>query len=207
MTAVPFLDLKKPYEELRAEIDAAYHQVMDSGWYLFGAQLEAFEAEFAAYCGVAHTVGVADGLDALRMVLEAAGIGPGDEVIVPSMTFIATWLAVSHVGATPVAVEVCADTCNLDPTRIEAAITPRTRAIVPVHLYGQPADMDPIMDVAARHGLFVLEDAAQGHGARYKGRRVGTLGHAAAFSFYPGKNLGRKHEHFQAVVRKVYITF
>jgi dTDP-4-amino-4,6-dideoxygalactose transaminase len=163
---------------------------MESGWYLLGSELEAFEVEFAAYCGARHCVGVGNGLDALHLILRGMGIGPGDEVIVPAHTYIATWLAVSYTGATPVPVETDAATYNLDPERIEEAITGRTRAIMPVHLYGQPADMDRINALARRHGLKVIEDAAQAHGARYKGRRAGSLGDAAGFSFYPGKNLG-----------------
>jgi dTDP-4-amino-4,6-dideoxygalactose transaminase len=188
--AVPFLDLQAPYRELQAELDAAWQRVMRSGWYVLGKEVEAFEAEFAAYCGAAHGVGVANGLDALHLIVRAYGIGPGDEVIVPSNTFVATWLAVSHAGATPVPVEPVEGTHNLDPARIAAAITPRTRAIMVVHLYGQPADMDPILALAKARGLKVFEDAAQAHGARYKGRRTGSLGDAAGFSFYPGKNLG-----------------
>lgn len=187
---VPFLDLKASYLELKAELDAAYQRVMDSGWYILGREVEAFEAEFAEFCGVKHCVGVGNGLDALQLILKAMEVGAGDEVIVPANTYIATWLAASNVGATPVPVEPCGKTFNIDPTRIAAAITPRTKAIIPVHLYGQPADMDPINELAARHGLAVVEDAAQAHGARYKGRRTGSLGHAAGFSFYPGKNLG-----------------
>jgi len=187
---VPFLELKPTYDELRPELDEAYHRVMDSGWYLLGKELEAFENEFAAYCGVNHCIGVGNGLDALHLILRAMDIGPGDEVIVPSHTFIATWLAVSYAGATPVPVEPDSRSYNLDPARIAAAITPRTKAILPVHLYGQPADMDPIRELAVKHGLKVIEDAAQAQGARYKGRRAGGLGDAAGFSFYPGKNLG-----------------
>ncbi|HEY5975462.1 MAG TPA: DegT/DnrJ/EryC1/StrS family aminotransferase [Geobacteraceae bacterium] len=190
MNSIPFLDLKATYTELQDELDAAYRRVMESGWYLLGAELQAFEAEFAAYCGAQHCIGVANGLEALHLVLQAWGIGPGDEVIVPSNTYIATWLAISHCGARPVPVEPVATTANLDPARLEAAITPRTRAILPVHLYGQPADMDPINEIARRHGLKVLEDAAQAHGAGYRGKRAGQLGDAAGFSFYPGKNLG-----------------
>lgn len=190
MNLVPFLDLGATYAELQTELDAAWRRVMESGWYILGKEVDAFEAEFAAYCGVGHCVGVANGLDALHLVLRAWDIGPGDEVIVPSNTYIATWLAVTYAGATPVPVEPLDETFNLDPERIAAAITPRTRAIVPVHLYGQPADMNPIMAVARRHGLKVLEDAAQAHGARYHGRSAGSLGDAAGFSFYPGKNLG-----------------
>ena len=163
---------------------------MDSGWYILGTEVEAFEQEFASYCGVRHCVGMANGLDALHLILRAYGIGPGDEVIVPSNTYIASWLAVSQTGATPVPVEPILATSNLDPSLVEAAITPRTRAIMPVHLYGQPADVAPMMDVAAQHGLKVVEDAAQAHGASYRGTRTGALGHSAGWSFYPGKNLG-----------------
>lgn len=187
---VPFLDVKAAYLELQAEMDAACRRVMESGWYLLGQEGEAFETEFAAYCGARHCVGVANGLDALHLILRAMGIGAGDEVIVPSNTYIATWLAVSYAGATPVPVEPDERTYNLDPQRIEAAITSSTRAILPVHLYGQTADMDAINELASRYGLRVIEDAAQAHGARYKGRRAGSLADAAGFSFYPGKNLG-----------------
>ncbi|RUQ41268.1 MAG: DegT/DnrJ/EryC1/StrS family aminotransferase [Candidatus Competibacteraceae bacterium] len=188
--SVPFLDLGAAYLELKDDLDAAYHRVMDSGWFILGKEVEAFEREFAAYCEAAHCVGVGNGLEALHLILRAYGIGPGDEVIVPANTYIATWLAVSYAGATPIPVEPDARTYNLDPALIEAAITPATRAILPVHLYGQPADMDPIKALASRYGLKVIEDAAQAHGARYHGRRVGGLGDAAGFSFYPGKNLG-----------------
>lgn len=187
---VPFLELRPTYEELRAEMDAAYRRVMESGFYLFGEELEAFEAEYAAYCGAKHCIAVGNGLDALHLILRACDIGPGDEVLVPSHTFIATWLAVSYAGATPVPVEVDPRTANLAPERLEAAITSRTRAVIPVHLYGQPADMDAILALARRHGLKVIEDNAQAAGARYKGRRTGALGDAAGHSFYPGKNLG-----------------
>lgn len=187
---IPFLDLTAPYNELQFELDAAYRRVMESGWYILGQETEAFESEFAAYCGVKHCIGVGNGLDALHLILRALDIGSGDEVIVPSNTYIATWLAVSYAGATPVPVEPDAQTFNLDPARIEAAITSRTKAIVPVHLYGQPADMDSINVLAERYGLSVIEDAAQAHGARYHGKRTGGLGLAAGFSFYPGKNLG-----------------
>lgn len=189
-TKVEFLNLHDQYAEIKHELDTAYQRVMDSGWYILGTEVDAFEREFSTYCGTEHCVGVANGLEALTLVLRAWGIGPGDEVIVPSNTYIATWLAVTHVGATPIPVEPCEATGNLDPALIEAAITGRTRVILPVHLYGQPADMEPICAVARRYDLKVLEDAAQGHGARYKGRRVGELGDAAGFSFYPGKNLG-----------------
>ena len=187
---VPFLELKPAYEELRAGFDAAYQRVMDSGWYLLGVEMKAFESEFAKYCEAKHCVAVGNGLDALHLILRAYNIGAGDEVIVPTNTFIATWLAVSYAGATPVPVEPDPRTFNIDPNRIEAAITPKTKAIMPVHLYGQPADTDPIMDIARRHGLKVIEDNAQAQGARYKGRRTGSLGDAAGNSFYPGKNLG-----------------
>jgi dTDP-4-amino-4,6-dideoxygalactose transaminase len=187
---IPFLDLKGPYLELRGEIDAAMARVAGSGWYIGGPEVAAFEEAFAAYCEARHCVGVGNGLDALHLALRAMGVGPGDEVIVAANTFIATLLAVSMVGATPKPVEPDPATHNLDPARIEAAITPRTRAIMPTHLYGQPADLDPILEIAERHGLLVLEDAAQAHGARYKGRRLGAHGHAVAWSFYPGKNLG-----------------
>jgi dTDP-4-amino-4,6-dideoxygalactose transaminase len=187
---VPFLDLKSPYHELREELDAAYRRVAESGWYILGEEVEAFEREFAAYCGMKHCIGVGNGLEALHLILRAYGIGVGDEVIVPANTYIATWLAVSYAGAVPVPVEPDARTCNLNPALVEAAITPRTRALLPVDLYGQPADMDPIRDIAHRHGLKVIEDAAQAHGALYKGRKAGSLGDAAGWSFYPGKNLG-----------------
>lgn len=188
--SVPFLDFGGPYEELKGELDEAYARFMRSAWYILGKEVEAFEQEFAAYCGVKHCIGVGNGLEALHLVLRAWGIGEGDEVIVPSNTYIASWLAVSYADAMPVPVEPDPRTFNLDPARIEAAITPRTRAIMPVHLYGQPADMDPILEIARRHGLKVLEDNAQAQGALYKNRRTGGLGDAAGNSFYPGKNLG-----------------
>ena len=187
---VPFLSLRDAYLELRPEIDAAFRRVMDSGWYVLGREVEAFEREFAAYCGARYCVGVGNGLDALHLILRAWDIGSGDEVIVPANTYIATWLAVSYAGARPVPVEPDPQTCNLDPLRVEAAISPRTKAILPVHLYGLAADMAPIMEIAGRHGLKVIEDAAQAHGALSGGKRTGSLGHAAGFSFYPGKNLG-----------------
>lgn len=189
MLTVPFLRLTDTYDECGDALDAAYRRVMASGHFILGPELEAFEGEFAAYCGARFCIGVGNGLEALELVLRAWGIGPGDEVIVPGHTFIATWLAVTKVGAIPVGVDID-DFFNLDSARIEAAITPRTRAIIPVHLYGQAADIDPIMALAKARRLHVLEDAAQAHGALYNGRRVGTLGNAAAFSFYPGKNLG-----------------
>jgi len=187
---IPFLDLRSPHDELRGELRAAFERVLDSGRYILGEEVRLFEQEFAAYCEAGHCVGVGNGLEALHLIMRAYGIGYGDEVIVPSNTYIATWLAVSHTGAVPVPVEPDERTCNIDPARIEAVITPRTRAVIAVHLYGQPADMDAINAVAKRHGLKVIEDAAQAHGARYKGRRAGSLGDAAGFSFYPGKNFG-----------------
>lgn len=189
-SAIPFLEFKSPYLELKDQLDAAYHRVMESGWYILGREVEAFEAEFAAYCETKHCIGVANGLDALHLIIQAYGIGQGDEVIVPSNTYIATWLAVTHAGATPVPVEPDERTYNIDPVMIEQAITPKTKAIMVVHLYGQTADMDPINAIARKHGLKVIEDCAQAHGALYKGRRSGSLGDAAGFSFYPGKNLG-----------------
>lgn len=187
---IAFLDLKSAYLELKPEIDAAIQRVTDSGWYIGGPEVEQFESAYADYCSVKHCVGVANGLDALHLALAAMGIGPGDEVLVPSNTYIATWLAVSMCGATPVPIEPIEGTHNMDPARIEAALTSRTRVILPVHLYGQPADLDPILDIARRHHLMVLEDGAQAHGARYKGRKLGGHGDAVAWSFYPGKNLG-----------------
>ncbi|NMM81605.1 erythromycin biosynthesis sensory transduction protein eryC1 [Acidovorax sp. SRB_14] len=187
---IPFLDLGAAYRELQTEIDSAVGRLLASGWYIGGPEVDAFEDEFAAYCGATHAVGVANGLDALQLALRAMDVGPGDEVIVPSNTYIATWLAVSQCGATPVPVEPDARTFNIDPALIEAAITPRTKVILPVHLYGQPADMAPILAIARKHGLRVLEDGAQAHGARYKGQRLGAHGDAVAWSFYPGKNLG-----------------
>jgi dTDP-4-amino-4,6-dideoxygalactose transaminase len=187
---IPFLDLKTQLASIRPEIDTAIARVLDSAHFILGDEVDAFETEFAAFCGTRACVGVDTGISALELTLRAAGIGPGDEVITVAHTFIATVSAISFSGATPVLVEVDPTTYLMDPRRVEAAITPRTRAVVPVHLYGQTVDMDPLMDIARRHRLFVLEDACQAHGARYKGRRAGGLGHAAAFSFYPGKNLG-----------------
>lgn len=210
--AVPFLDLASLHLSIRLQLDAAYKRVMDSGLFIAGPELDAFEFEFARYCDVQHCVGVGNGLDAIHLLLRAYGVGPGDEVLVPSNTFIATWLAVTQCGATPVPVEPLAATHNIDPRLLEAHITTRTRAIIPVHLYGQPADMDPINAVAEKHKLVVIEDAAQAQGARYKGCRVGSLGHAAATSFYPGKNLGAlgdgggvltSDEHIAAKVRQL----
>ena len=187
---VPFLDMKSPYLELKPCLDAAYERVVRSGWYILGDECSRFEAAFAEYCGTEHCVGVGNGLDALHLILCAEGIGRGDEVIVPSNTYIATWLAVSYAGATPVPVEPELDMYNLDATRLAEAITPKTKAILVVHLYGQTANMNAIRAVADDHGLKVIEDAAQAHGARLGRNKAGNLGRAAGFSFYPGKNLG-----------------
>lgn len=188
--AIPFLDMHAQYLSLKAELDEAYHRVMDSGWYILSEELDRFEEEFAQYTGGRHCIGVANGLEALQLILDACEIGEGDEVIVPAHTFIATWLAVSHTGARPVPVDVSEKTFNIDSSQIERVISSRTRAILPVHLYGQPAEMSAIHRTAAAHGLRVIEDAAQAHGALYGGRRTGCLGSAAGFSFYPAKNLG-----------------
>jgi dTDP-4-amino-4,6-dideoxygalactose transaminase len=190
MQVVPFLDLGAAYRELKPEIDAAVHRVLDSGWYILGPEVEAFEEEWADWCGAAHAVGLANGLDALTLALRALDVGLGDEVVVPSNTYIATWLAVTAVGATPVPVEPDPATYNMDPSRIATAITAATKVILPVHLYGQPADLDPILSLARERGIAVVEDAAQAHGARYKGRRIGAHGDIVCWSFYPGKNLG-----------------
>lgn len=187
---IPFLDLKSVYDELDSALDDAVLRVARSGRYLFGDELDAFEQSFAAYCGVKHCVGLSNGLDALHLALRAWGIGAGDEVIVPAHTFVATWLAVSYAGARPVPVDVDLASANISPELIERAITARTRAILPVHLYGRIADMSAIREIASRRGLLVLEDAAQAHGATFRGARAGSFGDAAAFSFYPGKNLG-----------------
>ena len=190
MKKIPFLDLGAINQVIRPLLNEAYIRVMDSGWYIMGPELTLFEQEFAKYSEVKHCIGVGNGLEALHMLLQAYGIGPGDEVIVPSNTFIATWLAVSQCGATPVAVEPNMNTHNIDSTLIVNAITKKTKAIMPVHLYGQPADMDEIKKIAEQYNLIVIEDAAQSQGAIYKGKKAGSLGHAAATSFYPGKNLG-----------------
>jgi dTDP-4-amino-4,6-dideoxygalactose transaminase len=187
---IPFLDMKAVYAELKPELDAAYARVMESGWFVLGKEVEAFEAEYAAFCGTAHCVGLANGLEALELVLRAWNLGAGDEVIVPSNTYIATWLAVTAVGAKVVPVEPTPGGPNIDPDRIAAAITARTKAIMPVHLYGEPADMDAIMALARKHGLKVVEDVAQAQGARVRGRRTGSLGDAGAHSFFPTKNFG-----------------
>lgn len=187
---IPFLDLHAINARERDDLRAAFDRVLDSGWLILGNETEQFESEFAEYCGTDHAIGVANGLDALILVLRAWELGAGDEVIVPSNTFIATWLAVSAVGATVVPVEPDHATCNIDARAVAAAITPKTKAVIPVHLYGQPANMPAINDVARAHGLKVLEDAAQAHGASIRRQRAGSFGDAAAFSFYPGKNLG-----------------
>lgn len=187
---VPFLNIKAAYQELQSEIEEAVLESLRSGWYIGGEDVESFERDFADFTEAKHCVTIANGLDALHLALRALGIGNGDEVIVPANTFIATWLAVSHCGATPIPVEPLEETYNIDPSCIEKVITPRTKAIVVVHLYGQPADIDPILTIAHKNGLKVIEDAAQSHGARYKGKRIGAHSDVVAWSFYPGKNLG-----------------
>ena len=187
---VPFASFRPMHDELRQQLEQAYNKVMDSSYFILGKECKAFEEEFAAYCGAKYCVGVANGLDALFLILKAMDIGEGDEVIVPSNTFIATALAVSYTGATPVFVEPELKSYNMDPARLEAAITDQTKAVIAVHLQGRPADMDRILQIAGKYGLKVIEDAAQAHGVRYKGKKVGTFGDAAGFSFYPGKNLG-----------------
>jgi dTDP-4-amino-4,6-dideoxygalactose transaminase len=187
---IPFLDLKPAYAELKPELDAAYARVMESGWFVLGKEVDAFEQEYAAFCGTRHCVGLGNGLEALELTLRAWDISTGDEVIVPSNTYIATWLAVTAVGAKIVPVEPTPNGPNIDPERIAAAITSRTRAIMPVHLYGEPADMDAISAVARQHGVKVIEDVAQAQGSRVRGRRAGALGDAGAHSFFPTKNIG-----------------
>lgn len=190
MKRIPYLDLKQANQPLEDELSDAFQQVLHSGWFILGKAVETFEEDFASYIGTKYCIGVGNGLEALHLILRAYGIGDGDEVIVPSNTYIATWLAITYIGATPVPVEPDPSTYNLDPDRIESAITGATRAILPVHLYGQSAEMDPIIEIAERHSLVVIEDAAQAQGAAYLDRKCGNLGHAAGFSFYPGKNLG-----------------
>jgi dTDP-4-amino-4,6-dideoxygalactose transaminase len=187
---IPFVDLKAQYHGIKAEIDAAVLNALENTSFILGKDVAAFEEQFAAYCEAGQAIGVNSGTSALHLALLAAGIGPGDEVITVPFTFVATVAAIGYAGAKPVLVDIDPLTYNMDPARIEAAITPRTKAILPVHLFGQPADMDPILEIARRHGLIVIEDAAQSHGARYKGRRVGSIGDLACFSFYPAKNLG-----------------
>jgi len=187
---VPFLDLKAQYRSIKEEIDAAMQAVVDQTAFAGGPFVARFEEAFAAFCGCKYAVGTGSGTDALWMALIAAGVGPGDEVITVPDTFMATAEAISFCGAKPVFVDVVESTCNMDPEKLEGAITARTKAIVPVHLFGQPADMDPILEIARRHGLLVIEDACQAHGAQYKGKMAGSIGDAGCFSFYPGKNLG-----------------
>jgi dTDP-4-amino-4,6-dideoxygalactose transaminase len=187
---IPFVDLKAQYRSIKAEVDAAVLDVLENSSFVLGKHVAAFEEEFAAYCGGAHAAGVNSGTSALHLAMLAAGVGPGDEVITTAMTFVATVAAIGYTGARPVFVDADPVSYTIDPARIEAAITERTKAIVPVHLYGQPADLDPILEIARRHNLIVIEDAAQAHGAEYKGRRVGSIGDLGCFSFYPGKNLG-----------------
>jgi dTDP-4-amino-4,6-dideoxygalactose transaminase len=187
---VPFIDLKAQYNKIADEIDDAIKGVVSQTGFILGPEVKQLEAEFAAYCDVEHAVGVSSGTAALELALHAFGVGPGDEVITAANTFIATAFAITYTGATPVLVDIDPDTYTMDITKFEAAITPKTKAVIPVHLYGQPADMDPLLEIATHHNLIIMEDACQAHGARYKGKRVGSLGHAAAFSFYPAKNLG-----------------
>lgn len=187
---IPYADLKAQYHSIKTEIDAAIANVLESSAFILGKEVAEFEREFAAYCGVRHAVGVNSGTSALHLALLAAGVGPGDEVITVPFTFVATVAAVFYTGAAPVFVDIDPHSYTMDVNRIEAAITSRTKAILPVHLYGQAADMDPILDIAHRHNLVVIEDAAQAHGAEYKGRRTGGMGDLGCFSFYPGKNLG-----------------
>src|SRR5215204_3679317 len=187
---VPFVDLQAQYRSIKAEVDAAVQRVLDTSAFILGREVEAFESAFAEYVGASECVGVSNGTAAIQLALRACGVGPGDEVIVPANTFFATAEAVSTAGATPVFVDCEPVTYNIDAAKIEAAVTERTRAVIPVHLYGQPADLDAVEEVAKRRNLIVIEDAAQAHGARYKGRRVGSLARAGCFSFYPGKNLG-----------------
>jgi dTDP-4-amino-4,6-dideoxygalactose transaminase len=187
---VPYLDLKAQYQSIKPEIDAAIASVLESCQFVLGPEVTEFEKEFATYCGAAECIALNSGTSALHLALLAAGVGPGNEVITVPFTFVASVAAVIYAGARPVLVDIDPRSFTMDPAAIEAAITPRTKAILPVHLYGQPADMDPIIEVARRHGLVVIEDAAQAHGAKYKGRPVGSIGDMACFSFYPGKNLG-----------------
>lgn len=187
---IPLANLAKQHESVRREIESQFSQILASGEFILGKHVAEFEDAFAAYCGAGYAIGVNSGTSALHVALLAAGVGRGHEVITTAFTFTATAAAISYTGARPVLVDIDPETFTIDPARIEAAITPRTRAILPVHIYGHPADMDPILDIARRHGLAVIEDAAQAHGAEYKGRRVGSLGDAGCFSFYPSKNLG-----------------
>lgn len=190
ISTIPFLDLNAAQDEVAADLEKAFHRTLRSGWFILGRECQEFETEFARYCGAKHCIGVGNGLEALHLILRAAGIGPGDEVIVPSNTYIATWLAVSYAGATPVPVEPDLRTFNINPTLIERAITPRTKAVLGVHLYGRVADMTALNSICKAHKIMLFEDAAQAHGSRLNGVRTGALGLAAGFSFYPGKNLG-----------------
>ena len=196
---IPLVDLRAQYRSIKDDIDAAVLRVLDSAQFILGPEVATFERGFAAYCGAAEAVAMNSGTSALHLALLAAGVGPGDEVITVPFTFVATVSSIVYTGATPVLIDVERDTLTMDPRALEAAIGPRTKAIMPVHLYGQPADMDPILDIARRRGLTVIEDAAQAHGAEYRGRRCGSMGHIAAFSFYPGKNLGAYGEGGAAV--------
>lgn len=190
ITPIPFLNMKSPYLEIKEELDEAYARVMQSGWYILGEEVDSFEEAFAQYVETQYCIGVGNGLEALHLILRAYEIGPGDEVIVPANTYIASWLAVSYAGASPVPVEPDPATYNINPNRIEAAVTARTKAIMAVHLYGQTCNMDPIIQVAQKYGLKVIEDSAQAHGSLYHNRKAGSLGDASGWSFYPGKNLG-----------------
>ena len=203
---IPLVDLRAQYLSIKSDIAAAVNRVLDSGQFVLGEEVESFEREFAEYSGAAHGVAVNSGTSALHVALLAAGVGPGDEVITVPFTFVATVAAIGYTGARAVFVDIDSATFTMDPSQIEGAITSRTKAILPVHLYGQPADMDPILDVAHRHGLVVIEDGCQAHGARYKGRPVGSLGDVAAFSFYPGKNLGAYGEGGMAVTSDAAIA-
>jgi dTDP-4-amino-4,6-dideoxygalactose transaminase len=187
---IPFVDLQAQYRALKPEIDAAVLKVFDQASFILGPAVASFEKDFAAFCGTRDAVGVNSGTSALHLALLAAGVVPGDDVITVPYTFVATVAAIEYAGAKPVLVDVEPDYWTMDPAKLEAAITPRTKAIMPVHLYGQPADMDPILEIARRHGIPVIEDAAQAHGSEYKGRRCGSMGRLGCFSFYPGKNLG-----------------
>src|SRR5580765_3871604 len=203
---IPFLDLKAQYATIKDDIQLAIGRVLESTQFVLGPEVAGFEQEFAAYSGAAHGIAVNSGTSALHLALLAAGVGPGDEVITIPFTFVATVQAIRYTGARPVFVDIDPKTFTMDPAGLEAAITPRTKAIVPVHLYGQPADMDPILEIAARHHVAVIEDACQAHGAAYKGRPVGSLGDAACFSFYPGKNLGAYGEGGMVVTRNQAIA-
>jgi len=188
--SIPFLDLSATYKELKSDLDASYNRLMNSGWYILGDEVEAFELEYAKYCSVNHCIGVGNGLDALTLSLLACGVKEGDEVIVPANTYIATWLSVSNIGAIPIPVEPNEKTYNIDASLIEKSVSKKTRAIIPVHLYGQPAEIHKIIDIAKKYNLKIVEDGAQAHGAKIKGQRIGGHGDAVAWSFYPGKNLG-----------------